>query len=162
MVPPPHWYEPPLPPQSLSRLLIFDLYTYGQHRLGHNTTTNLNSSPMTGGPDYAGNYRVTHVNDPLTDLPPYAAGGSTAIPLCKRPAPYPANANDWTHSSPEYHIKTGDVGILAKNIDTFTGPLNCIGNSGLVTLPQNLQSSCKKAICTAHAFYFGCTFDCTA
>lgn len=139
------------------------LYTYGQPRIGNNATTNLiSSTPLQGGANYGGNYRVTHLNDPIPDLPPYYAGGNTPKPLCKRPAPYPANANDWTHSSPEYHIRVGDSGILAKNIDTFTGPLNCSGNSGLVTLPVDPANFCAKANCTANAHYFGCTYGCTA
>lgn len=151
-----------LNPTPFPPILTRDQYTYGQPRIGNNATTNLiNTSPNQGGPNYAGNYRVTHLNDPIPDLPPYAAGGNTPQPLCKRPAPYPASANDWTHSSPEYHIKAGDSGILPKDVETLTGPLNCNGNSGLVALPPSSQNFCAKANCTANAHYFGCT-NCNA
>jgi alpha-beta hydrolase superfamily lysophospholipase len=83
-----------------------DLYTYGQPRIGGLIVSNNITNQNLGG-----NFRVTHLDDPVPRLPPLILG--------------------FVHISPEYYINTGNnVVVTAGDITKHSGPVNIFGNTG--------------------------------
>ncbi|KAG0126301.1 Alpha/Beta hydrolase protein [Tuber indicum] len=95
-----------------------ELYTYGAPRVGNDKFCLFVSRS-------SGNYRVTHLNDPVPRLPPVALG--------------------YYHISPEYWISRGDTNIKAGDVQIYEGILNTGGNTGQSFIPPNI---------TAHPGYF--------
>ncbi|PWW72405.1 alpha/beta-hydrolase [Tuber magnatum] len=95
-----------------------ELYTYGAPRVGNDKFSEFVSQS-------SGNYRVTHLNDPVPRLPPAALG--------------------YYHISPEYWISYGDSNIQASKVQIYYGILNTGGNTGKGIITLNA---------TAHLRYF--------
>ncbi|KAG0634801.1 Alpha/Beta hydrolase protein [Tuber brumale] len=95
-----------------------ELYTYGAPRVGNDKFCSFVSGS-------SGNYRVTHLNDPVPRLPPVALG--------------------YYHISPEYWISYGDSNIKARDVEIYEGILNTGGNTGQGFITLNV---------TAHSTYF--------
>ncbi|CUS15272.1 unnamed protein product, partial [Tuber aestivum] len=95
-----------------------ELYTYGAPRIGNNKFSEFVTQS-------SGNYRVTHLNDPVPRLPPVALG--------------------YYHISPEYWISYGDSNIKASHVKIYQGILNTGGNTGRGFITLNA---------TAHLRYF--------
>ncbi|KAI9803523.1 MAG: hypothetical protein M1825_001866 [Sarcosagium campestre] len=100
------------------------LYTFGQPRIGNAATSSFISNQP------GGNFRVTHTVDPVPRLPPVLFG--------------------YKHISPEYYIKQGENTVSPSDIETLTGGVNLLGNSGTVGLDID-----------AHLTYFGGIADCS-
>ncbi|KZF24362.1 alpha/beta-hydrolase [Xylona heveae TC161] len=97
------------------------LYTFGSPRIAPAPL----SDYITNNPG-AGNYRVTHYDDPVPRLPPLLLG--------------------FVHISPEYWITTGnEVPVTPGVIEVLTGDVNLSGNTGE---PPGLDLD-------AHSWYFG-------
>lgn len=97
---------------------IAALYTFGAPRLGGPTVSQF----ITNQP--GGNYRVTHDDDPVPNVPPIWLG--------------------YNHISPEYWIKTGNnVPVTANDIQVCDGLANIQCNGGQVSLDVE-----------AHLWYF--------
>ncbi|KAF2666673.1 alpha/beta-hydrolase [Microthyrium microscopicum] len=106
------------------------LYTFGSPRLGD---THLSTFITAQG----SNYRLTHANDIVPNLPPLV------FPNLDVHTGFAGFA--YVHISPEYHIKTGnDVVVTVKDIDELSGEVNFGGNTG--TLLPSIG---------AHKWYFG-------
>jgi predicted lipase len=89
------------------------LYTYGQPRVGNPalSTFVVNQTPHLGE-----NFRITHGNDPIPQLPPMG------------PSPLSTWVGPYDHISPEYFIPSG-VGNDG-NITILEGDRNVKGNAG--------------------------------
>ncbi|KAH7412861.1 Alpha/Beta hydrolase protein [Cadophora sp. MPI-SDFR-AT-0126] len=109
-----------------------DLYTYGQPRLGFEGISNYitNQAPAKGK-----NYRVTHTNDVVPQLPQHKAGG-------------------WDHFSPEYHIENSNIPVYGEAITEYIGLFNESGNAG-TDWPDSVED-----VKNAHTKYFGNITDC--
>ncbi|KAF2653939.1 alpha/beta-hydrolase [Lophiostoma macrostomum CBS 122681] len=100
------------------------LYTFGAPRIAG---TKL-SSYITNQP--GGNYRVTHWNDPVPNLPPIAMG--------------------FVHVSPEYYINKPNLQTVgASDIKTYSGSINLGGNTRWVVTDVG-----------AHLWYFNSIAQC--
>ena len=98
-----------------------DLYTYGAPRIAGSKLSDFITNQNAGG-----NFRTTHINDPVPRLPPIALG--------------------FVHISPEYYIKSGNNVVPTPNdITKYTGSVNLQGNTGN---PPGLDFS-------YHGWYFG-------
>ncbi|KAL9047412.1 MAG: hypothetical protein Q9214_000003 [Letrouitia sp. 1 TL-2023] len=83
-----------------------DLFTYGAPRIAGKKLSDFITNQNAGG-----NFRVTHLNDPVPRLPPIALG--------------------FVHISPEYYISTGNnIVPTANDITKYTGSINLSGNTG--------------------------------
>jgi hypothetical protein len=76
------------------------------------------------------NFRVTHTNDIVPQLPQHKLGG-------------------WDHFSPEFHIKTDGFPAGSGKIEQYIGLFNTFGNAG-TDWPLTLT-----AVAQAHRGYFG-------
>lgn len=103
-----------------------DLYTYGAPRIAGKTLSDFITNQNRGG-----NFRSTHIDDPVPRLPPLFL--------------------DFVHVSPEYWITTpNDVVPTANDIQRLDGNVNKKGNTGQIALDIN-----------AHFYYFGPISSCT-
>lgn len=99
-----------------------DLYTYGAPRVAGKTLSDFITNQNAGG-----NYRVTHIHDPVPRLPPVVLG--------------------FVHISPEYYISSPNQVVPTTNdITKYTGSINLMGNSGNNPLETDIS---------AHGWYFG-------
>ncbi|XP_014561107.1 hypothetical protein COCVIDRAFT_33794 [Bipolaris victoriae FI3] len=95
------------------------LYTYGAPRIGGRKTSDFISKQA------GGNYRITHWNDPVPQLPLLIMG--------------------YVHTSPEYYInKPNEKTVSARDIQVFEGPISFQGNG------QWIGDDVE-----AHMWYFG-------
>lgn len=102
-----------------------DLYTYGAPRIAGKTLSNFITNQNRGG-----NFRVTHTNDPVPQLP--------SLHL------------DFVHISPEYWITSPDKVIPTVNdVKRLDGDINMEGNTGQTALNTD-----------AHLWYFGPVAEC--
>lgn len=103
-----------------------DLYTYGAPRIAGPTLSDFITNQNRGG-----NFRSTHIDDPVPRLPPLFLG--------------------FVHISPEYWITTpNNVVPTPKDIQRLDGNINKNGNTGQIALDVN-----------AHYYYFGPISSCT-
>ncbi|RPA97725.1 alpha/beta-hydrolase [Choiromyces venosus 120613-1] len=93
-----------------------ELYTYGAPRVGNDKFSTFVSQS-------SGNFRVTHLNDPVPRLPPVAMG--------------------YYHISPEYWISRGDSNIKASDVEIYYGILNTGGNTGHGLISLNIGAHLK-------------------
>lgn len=95
-------------------------YTYGAPRIGDENISGYITNQA------GGNFRVTHIDDPVPKLPPHDLG--------------------YVHISPEYWIQSGNgVEVTPADISVVEGDYNEAGNSGTdFTLDVD-----------AHTWYFG-------
>lgn len=107
-------------------------YTYGQPRLGFEGVSNYITNQT---PEKGNNFRVTHINDIVPQLPQHKAGG-------------------WDHFSPEYHIETTEVPVDGQVITEYNGLFNESGNAG-TDWPDSVDG-----LKNAHTKYFGNITDC--
>lgn len=103
-----------------------DLYTYGAPRIGGKALSDFITNQNRGG-----NFRSTHIDDPVPKLPPLFL--------------------QYVHISPEYWITTpNDVVPTANAIQRLDGDINKNGNTGQVALDV-----------AAHLYYFGPISSCS-
>ncbi|KAH8670106.1 Alpha/Beta hydrolase protein [Tricladium varicosporioides] len=107
--------------------LSVDLFTYGQPRLGFDEVSNYITNQA---PEKGNNFRVTHTDDIVPQLPQHKLGG-------------------WDHFSPEFHIKTNRLPIESQDIEQYIGLFNESGNAG-TSWPLGLT-----AVTQTHTHYFG-------
>ena len=104
-----------------------DLYSYGAPRIAGKTLSDFITNQNRGS-----NFRVTHTNDPVPQLP--------ALYL------------DFVHISPEYWITSPDeVMPTADDVKRMDGDVNMEGNTGQVALNTD-----------SHLWYFGPVMDCSS
>ncbi|RDL39227.1 uncharacterized protein BP5553_03567 [Venustampulla echinocandica] len=107
-------------------------YTFGQPHIG---TVDINNYIQSQAPAKGNNYRVTHFNDIVPQLPPHFLG-------------------DWDHFYPEFwiNLKSGNVG--ATNVKVVQGSLySTAGNEGATT-GRGIIADIIAGI-PAHDDYFG-------
>lgn len=111
-----------------------DIYTYGSPRVGNNAFANYASSTSQGSI-----YRITHLNDPVPQLPP---GGNIAW------------LTNYYHTTPEYWLSDGSV--TTNNYGTGDVKV-CQG-----TNTQDCAGSVPMWDCNifSHAFYFESISSC--
>ncbi|KAM0252792.1 hypothetical protein ACHAQJ_007580 [Trichoderma viride] len=100
-----------------------DIYTYGSPRVGNDVFANFVTAQD------GGEYRVTHVDDPVPRLPPILF--------------------DYRHVSPEYWLSTGDdttIDYTIAQIEVCTGIANTDCNAGTSGLDVTAHSNYLEAI----------------
>ncbi|KAF4637584.1 hypothetical protein G7Y89_g505 [Cudoniella acicularis] len=109
-----------------------DLYNYGQPHLG---TTDIANYIQSQAPSKGSNFRVTHFNDPVPQLPPHDLG-------------------NWDHFYPEFWIKINTGTVAATDVDQINATLYTkAGNEGQTSKFGPLVDIAEHV--GAHRLYFG-------